>query len=195
MVGMKDGVEYVLRFGEIDSVTQSSEEGELNRYLFVTTRLNKAKFPPLELEPLPGGDDTGEAAKEEAKEEAKSDADAAAKTEESVGEKSDLELERERVRKENQRKQDERDEKLKKANKKIAELNARFADWYYIIAEDEYKKVHLGRSELIKEKASAKEEGFGVDSFRQLQDDGLEEKPESPKKPPASFMPPSGPGR
>jgi hypothetical protein len=96
--------------------------------------------------------------------------------EEAKKEMTDLELERERIRKENQRKQDERDEKLKKANTRIAELNSRFADWYYIISEDEYKKVHLGRSDLIAEKQSAAAEGFGVDALRQLEKEGLEQK-------------------
>ncbi len=197
LVGMKDGIEYVLRFGEIDETGQGSAEGKLNRYLFVTARLDDAQFPPLQLEPLPGGDDPAatEPPKEEAKEgttePAKTDGEEA-KKDESVGAKSDLELERERIRKENQRKQDERDEKLKKARQKVAELNSRFADWYYVIAEDEYKKIHLGRNDLIKETATAKEEGFGIDSFRQLQQEGIEKKEEAPKQPPASFMPPGG---
>ena len=176
LVGLKDGVEYVLRFGEIESVAQDSEEGKLNRYLFVSARLNPDSFPPLELEPLPGGDEAEAPKTEEApKEDAKTEGGEEAKKDESAAAKSDLELERERIRKENQRKQDERDEKLKKANQKIAELNARFADWYYIIAEDEYKKIHLGRTNLIKEKASATEEGFGIDSLRQLEKEGLQE--------------------
>ena len=161
LVGLKDGVEYVLRFGEIASVAQEGQEGKINRYLFVTARLDESKFPPLQLDPLPGGEDSPEAAAkpEAAKEEAKPAGDEAAKRQEGSArkkpkeEKTDLELERERIRKENQRKQDERDEKLKKANTQIAELNARFADWYYIISEDEYKKVHLGRNDLIAEKS------------------------------------------
>ncbi len=200
LVSMKDGIEYVLRFGEIDDAGQGSAEGQLNRFLFVSARLDESQFPPLELEPLPGGDDPATEAPQDtsAGEAAASDGDPAsteAKKDESVGAKSDLELERERIRKENQRKQDERDEKLKKAKQKVAELNSRFADWYYVIAEDEYKKVHLGRNDLIKEKASAKEEGFGIDSLRQLQDDGIEKKPEAPKQPPNSFLPPGGLGQ
>ncbi len=57
------------------------------------------------------------------------------------------------------------------------------------------RKVHLGRNDLIKEKASAKEEGFGIDSLRQLEQEGIEKKIEPPKQPPTSFMPPGGPGR
>jgi len=191
LVGLKDGVEYVLRFGEIAAgAAQAGQEGKINRYLFVTARRDESKFPPLQLEPLPGGEDTPAAAKEEAK----PAGDDAAKTEEGKEapkeEKTDLELERERIRKENQRKQDERDEKLKKANTQVAELNARFADWYYIISEDEYKKVHLGRNDLIAEKSSAAAEGFGVDALRQLEKDGIQEK----KPADSTKVPPPGAG-
>jgi hypothetical protein len=192
LVGLKDGVEYVLRFGETaDIATQEGAEGEdtqINRYLFVSARLDESKFPPLQLEPLPGGEEGAEVPKEEAKDPADPAAAAEQPKEGVQEEKTDLELARERVRKENQRKQDERDEKLKKANQKIAELNARFADWYYIISEDGYKKIHLRRNDLIAEKASATEEGFGVDSLRQLEEEGIET-----KKQPADGMPPIQP--
>lgn len=190
LVSVKDGVQYILRFGEMAGVDSSSAEGKLNRYLFVTTRLDEAQFPPLELEELPGGDDaekTDAEPKDKKADDTKKDGDksAADKPDKKDAEKSDLELERERIRKENQRKKDEREDKLKKANKKVAELNARFADWYYIISEDEYEKIHLRRDDLIKEKASAKEEGFGPDAFRKLQDDGLKKKPaDIPAAPP-----------
>ncbi len=192
VIGLKDGVQYMLRFGEIADVQQESEEGKLSRYLFVSARLDNSKFPPLQLTPLPGGDkepkpETKEEPKEDAKSETKKEEDAA-------GEKSDLELERERIRKENQRKKDEREEELKKATEKVADLNARFADWYYIISEDEYKKVHLGRNDLIKESATAKEKGFGIDSFRQLEQEGIKKPKPAPTPPGMGGMPP-GMGR
>ncbi len=185
LVGTKDGVEYVLRFGEMAGVDKSSSGGKLNRYLFVTTRIDQSAFPPLKLEPLPGGDDSQ--AKKDAKTDAKDKKAAADKKDakakdkkKSDADKTDLELERERIRKENQRKKDERAEKLKKAKQKVAELNARFADWYYIISEDEYKKIHLRRNDLIKEKESAKTQGIGPDAFRQLKEEGLKKKPSLP---------------
>ncbi|MHB8862379.1 MAG: DUF4340 domain-containing protein [Pirellulaceae bacterium] len=212
LVGLKDGVEYVLRFGEIASVDEEQEgkDSQINRYLFVTARLDQSKFPPLQLDPLPGEQESPEAAKETAAadgQEATTSVEATpapgdtaneqeAKKEEAPGEKTDLELERERIRKENQRKQDERDEKLKKATERISELNARFADWYYIISEDGYKKIQLGRNDLIAEKQSATQEGFGVDSLRQLEEEGIKTQPADPdaKVPPPS-MPPFDPGQ
>lgn len=190
-VTMKDGVKYVLRFGEIAGAQNGTEEGKLNRYLFVSAMVDPDKFPPLALEPLPEteadlqpGDaesDTAEAETSEptADETADADTSGADETddspeEESVEQKSKLELERARITKENARKQEERDEQLKKAGQKVDELNARFADWYYIISEDEYKKIHLGRNDLIKESESAEDEGFGVDALRKMEEEGVE---------------------
>ena len=90
----------------------------------------------------------------------------------------DIQAERERITKENQRKIDERNDKLKKAEEKVRELNYRFADWYYVISEDVYKKIHLGRSDIIKETEEAKEKGSDIDAFRNLEEQGLEGKEE-----------------
>jgi hypothetical protein len=59
----------------------------------------------------------------------------------------------------------------------VAELNARFADWYYVVSEDVYKKIRLVRGDIVKEAAKAKEEGFGVDAFRKLEEEGLKANP------------------
>ena len=68
--------------------------------------------------------------------------------------KERLEAAREKVTKENKRKIDDRDEKLKKAKNKVAELNGRFADWYYVISESEYKKLRISLVELIQPKSA-----------------------------------------
>ena len=69
--------------------------------------------------------------------------------------KERLEATRERITKENKRKIDDRDERLKKAKNKVAELNGRFADWYYVISESEYKKLRISLSELVQPKSAA----------------------------------------
>lgn len=97
-----------------------------------------------------------------------------------AGPPSDLQAERERITKENQRKIDERNEKIKKAQEKVRELNYRFADWYYVISEDVYKKIHLGRADVIRETKAAIETGSGLDAFRNLEGQGLEKKTETP---------------
>jgi hypothetical protein len=59
------------------------------------------------------------------------------------------------MQKENKRKQDEYDTSIKKAQDRVKELNDRFADWYFIISDDVYKKIHLGRSDIVKKKDAA----------------------------------------
>ena len=34
----------------------------------------------------------------------------------------------------------------------MKELNERFGDWYYVISNDVFEKVHLGREDVIREK-------------------------------------------
>ncbi len=100
-------------------------------------------------------------------------------------------LELDRIKKANQRKMDEYNLKKKKAEAKVVDLNNRFKDWYYVISEDTYKKVHLGRTDIIREGASAKETGFGVDSFRLLENQGINP---PPPPPPMGGGGPGGPG-
>jgi hypothetical protein len=61
-------------------------------------------------------------------------------------------LERKRIENENQRKQKEYDDKVKKAQTKAKELNDRFADWYYVVSDETYRKIHVGRGDVIKKK-------------------------------------------
>lgn len=69
--------------------------------------------------------------------------------------KTPAELERDRIVKENERKQKEYDDKVTKGRDKVKQLSERFGDWYYVISNDTYKKIHLGRNDIIKEKAPA----------------------------------------
>lgn len=63
-----------------------------------------------------------------------------------------LDAERDRVEAANKRKQDAFDEKVKAGEQKAKELNARFADWYYVVGDDTYHKIHLGKSDIVKKK-------------------------------------------
>ncbi len=80
--------------------------------------------------------------------------------------------------KEAQRKLDELKDKFKKARAKVADLNYRFGDWYYVVSEEDYRKIHLTRRDLIRETTQAKKKGFDIDAFRNLQEEGL--KPATP---------------
>ncbi len=200
IVGMKDGVEYVLRFGAIAGVDSGSEEKDektddakkasekdgkeaaadkvaadkgkddadtlkltekkgasVNRYVMVMARFNPALLTKPELEPVPEikkapekKEDAGKAAPK-TNESKKADDTEKAKTENS----EDLEAQeaqRDKIEKENKRKQEEYDEKVKKGEANAKELNGRFADWYYIISDETYRKIHLGIDDIIKKK-------------------------------------------
>jgi hypothetical protein len=44
------------------------------------------------------------------------------------------------------------EEKVKAGEAKVKELNARFADWYYVISAESYNKLHVARKDVVKEK-------------------------------------------
>jgi hypothetical protein len=133
-----NGVRYLLRFGEVlygtgDAVTagsQTSDEEETgpgeNRYLFITAAFDGA----LISEPRkPANTDF-----ENKPEEEWIDAD--------------------RQNKERKEKHDEWEQKIEDGKKLAEELNARFADWYYVISADSFDKIHLQRKDLVKKKES-----------------------------------------
>ena len=137
-IRMKDGVVYMLNFGD-NAGTQSTTavdatEGEsigLNRYLLI-----KAEFDPALLEQpvitLPLSEIPTE------------------------GEPEDIDkikTEHESIERENQRQQDIFSEKVAEGQKKVDALNTKFADWFYIISEDVFKKIHLTDDDLIKRDA------------------------------------------
>ena len=211
IVDTKDGVEYTLRFGKIAGLSEEAstdtDEGEatessVNRYMFVSVRVNEEHFPAPELEPLPEaaeatvdakseseGDETNtaddaesdesaaDATDEEAADAGKDDESAdSAGGEEDGDDKSvdnELALEIERIKKANQRKIDERNDKIAAANKKVSELTYRFADWYYIVSDDVFKKLRLRRDDVIAFSEEAKKAGTGIGAFRSLQAEGL----------------------
>lgn len=152
----KDSVNYQLRFGQV--ATGSGAEGEsINRFLMVVASLDESAFPVPELEDVP-------------------EEPAAAEGEDAEGGEKKPDLVRDGIMKENQRKLDEYNEKRNKALEKVNELNGRFAEWYYLVSEEVYKDIHLSRPDVIKEKPGSAEDGFGIDSFRKLEEGGLKQK-------------------
>ena len=93
--------------------------------------------------------------------------------EESDEEKQErLEAAQEKITKENQRLLDARKDAIEKARRRVRALNARFADWYYVIPEDTYTKLTIKRDDLF--------EKPGADS------------PNPAGRPPQFGMPPGG---
>jgi hypothetical protein len=134
----KDGLTYTLRFGEVvygsgiavTAGTSGEGEGALgrgeNRYLFVTVTFDGALFPEPRNAP-----NTDFLAKPDS---LWTDAD-----------------------RENRGLYDAyRDwtNRVSGAQKRAAELNARFAKWYYVISSSSFEKLRPARSDLIKKKES-----------------------------------------
>lgn len=213
-VGTKDGVEYVLRFGNSagsEEGTSKSGGAKVRRYIFVTARLDDARLKPPALEPLPTestvpaapetdekkdkdpdeeSGNEGQDAVEQPADTAQEDAgdekkDDAAKPKGEKPATSDFDLKRKQIEKENQRKMDEYKERKRKAEAKVRELNARFAGWYYVISDDEYQKIRLTRSDVVKERSGPGAESFGPDAYRELKNQG-------PLKPAPVSQPPAG---
>ena len=44
---------------------------------------------------------------------------------------------------------------MKTGEQRAKELNARFADWYYVVGDETYRKIHLGQNDIIKKKTAA----------------------------------------
>ncbi len=140
-VRSKDGVLYTLRFGEVvygtgEAVTAGADAsgGEAaaergpgeNRYLFIT-----ADFEAKALPEPPKPADTAFQQKAESE---WTDAD--------------------RKNKERFDAHEEWSNKADEGREKAEELNARFADWYYVIPSDDFEKLRLTRQDLVTAKSS-----------------------------------------
>jgi hypothetical protein len=133
------GIRYTLRFGEVvygtgAAVTAGAEEADAdgeqvpgaNRYLFIT-----ADFDPKTLSEPPKPADTAFQDKAESE---WSEAD--------------------RRNKELFDAHEEWKTKVEEGRVKADELNARFADWYYVIAAEDFDKLRVSRRDLVKAKSS-----------------------------------------
>lgn len=74
-----------------------------------------------------------------------------------------LQFLQESIRKENKRLLDARSDAMKNSTKKVKELNAGFADWYYIVSESVYAKLKVKREQLFKSPEEAKAAGPAAD--------------------------------
>ena len=164
IVRMNDGVEYVLRFGEIalyqegqaaeqdPANPESAEhEKEMNpgRYVFVSIGFARDAIAPSELKPVPqvseatAPESTGEMGPPTAEAAANTDATRAAGL-----------AERDRIIAENEQAQKAYDEKMKQGEERVRELNERFAPWYYIVPDSVYQQIRLTRAEVVQPKSA-----------------------------------------
>ncbi|NOY43094.1 MAG: DUF4340 domain-containing protein [Planctomycetes bacterium] len=123
---------------------------------------NTAEEKPTDETPEASGDteetpaDEGDAKETEKTEDTADQPEGEATEEEKPEEQpKDLETiiaERKSIEQENQRRLDEYQDKIKAAQERVQELNERFGDWYYVISNDVYKKLHLDREKLVTKK-------------------------------------------
>ncbi|MDR2116635.1 MAG: DUF4340 domain-containing protein, partial [Planctomycetaceae bacterium] len=159
-IRMKDGIRYNLRFGDLtgteseitnDSANNKTETSDktqpvmgANRYLFVTAEFDASIIPEPEIKPVPeipdglNPEQTETATKE-----------------------------KEQIEKSNQREQERYDKAIEEGKKRVEKLTNRFADWYYVISEDVYKKIHLTQNNVFREK---KKETENKDEHHEHQD-------------------------
>jgi len=175
IVGMKDGVEYLLRFGNGTTVAgadassaggepqkdEAESAGSTGRYLFVSARVNEGLLEKPKFDPVPdapAGSDAKQADATKGGDDKDDKQDGAAvelKRAEEAEAKAQAALEeRRRVEAENRRRQEQYDEQVKTAQKRVRDLNNRFADWYYVVSDKEYDKIHLGRDGMIQKKTA-----------------------------------------
>ena len=119
----KDGVQYVLRFGEI---------APGGRYLFVTAEFNAELLEKPDLLELPSLESLGN--DEEATEPAMSES---------------MEKARAKLTEENDAKQKAYQEKIEAGRDRARELTDRFADWYYVISDEVYDNVRFTRADIV----------------------------------------------
>ncbi|HUT10987.1 MAG TPA: DUF4340 domain-containing protein [Thermoguttaceae bacterium] len=173
---------------------EESDELNDNRYLLVTVTFDQDLIPVPDYEPLPpeeeppaegetgegeteGETTEGEQPGEEASTEEKTDGSSDEGTTDEAGPNDETSTDadsddgteekkksREEIETENQKLREEHQEKITKGQEKAKELNDRFADWYYVISNEAFEKIHLGREQIVKEKEKEEAESNGEDA-------------------------------
>lgn len=181
-ISLKTGIKYTLHFGEVDS--NSGAEDSVRRYLFVTTSFQPNMIPVPEYASLPevtptppkpedGCQDEEPITPSESPEELKQPA----LTPEQLAEL------KETIERDNARLKEEYESQLTAAQNSVRLLNSRFADWFYLIDEITFNKIHLANNDLIKAKSSELGDGLpGLPSLPGLP--GVPNLPESPEQSP-----------
>ena len=164
---------------EEDGEADSNSSSKRSRYLFVSTRFDESYLDDKPVEPIEppefdGAAGDGNAAEESADNDSgteKTDADDAAEpvsNDDQDGDKSEDSGETEgdgkaeaakkaRDEYEVAKKKYERDmetwnEKVEEGKKTSDDLNARFAEWYYVISAESFDKLRLARADLVQPK-------------------------------------------
>ncbi len=138
-VNLRTGVRYALRFGEVVSAPEGASDSggtSLHRYLFIMAEFDQSLVPapqPTPLPDFPAAPSDGASSQPEMTDEMK----------------SVMEEARKKVEEANARKQAEYEKALADGQAKVNELNRRFADWYYVISDEVYKRLKATRNDLV----------------------------------------------
>ena len=151
---LQNGIVYNLRFGDLTGTetevymgqsdspysTTSATRMASNRYLFITAEFDAAVIPLPELRPIPEIPEEGE-----------------------EDERERLTQEREIAERANQREQERYDAAIESGRHRASELSDRFADWYYVIADDVYQEIRLTESNVFRVVLPDDEPSWGRD--------------------------------
>jgi len=184
-----------------DDETAKPEGPGLNRYLFIMAEFDPSLMPAPQYEKLPELPKPGETPKSEPAKTEPSKTDAGKKPEtpkpdaakkEEPAKKPDPEAERKRIEEERKRievanaeKKKQYEKEIEDGQKKVKELNDRFADWFYVISDNEYKRIHLARTDIVKKKEK-KEEPKKEEPKKEEAPGAKKEPPAAPKTEPAA---------
>ena len=150
----------------ISKAEEESTAGRALRNLMVITQFDQslltapeyAEVPPEQPPQEKSPDDAAETATEaaDAQQAAEGDGQVEEKVAEETAQRSDDEEQwrqkREAVLAENARKKKAYEDQIDAGKERSAELNHRFADWYYVISDATYQKIHLTMKDLIEQK-------------------------------------------
>lgn len=149
-----EGVEYSLRFGALANVESAGDlnnpdseaaANQTGRYLFVTARFDQnlielPKYDPIPEVPTPGAEATSQPEGAATQPAASQPNDPAAFAAEQA---------RAKVIHDNDQKRTDYQKKITDGQDKVKELNARFADWYYVVSDGVYQKLKLRRVDFV----------------------------------------------
>ena len=168
---MKNGIVYYLRFGDLTGTESEvpleqfdspyAMDGSTkivpDRYLFITAEFDPTIIPLPELRPIPDIPDEADA------------------------EEREMFMQvRESSEKINQREQERYDADLVSGKKRASELSDRFADWYYVISDDVYKRIRLTEANVFRFKTPEGESPWSEDILNGLDLQNILGTPQSP---------------
>lgn len=126
--------------------SEIAEGDEILRHMFVTTRVDNQMLTEPELAELPAVDPNDE----------------------------DSQAAHDDIKRNNELLLEDHAQRVKDAEERVKDLNSRFADWYYLISEYTYNRLHLTKTDLIAVKEGS--DPTGIRTFRKLEKEGLPEK-------------------